>query len=57
MTTHEEIAKKAHELWEKQGRPEGKDLECWCEAEAQLLANSDLEEEKTNKSGTKRKTT
>ena len=32
----EEVRKKARELWEAAGRPEGKDEEFWLEAERQL---------------------
>lgn len=32
----EEIRKKARELWEAAGKPEGKDQEFWLEAERQL---------------------
>jgi hypothetical protein len=39
------IAALAHSIWEKQGRPEGRDLEHWHEAEelfrAQWLADED----------------
>jgi hypothetical protein len=31
----DEIAQRAYQLWEKAGRPDGKDLEFWLEAEAQ----------------------
>jgi len=33
---HEEIARRAHELWEQEGRPEGRHGEHWLAAEAQL---------------------
>jgi Protein of unknown function (DUF2934). len=33
---HEEIARRAHELWEQEGRPEGRDFDHWIEAERQL---------------------
>jgi Protein of unknown function (DUF2934) len=32
------IAAQAHELWKAAGRPEGRDLEFWSQAEAQLEA-------------------
>lgn len=35
--THEEIAGRAQELWEKYGRPSGRDQEIWLEAERSLL--------------------
>jgi len=36
MSTVDEIAEKAYELWEKEGKPNGKDLEHWFQAETQL---------------------
>ncbi len=33
MTTHEDVKRLAFELYEKDGRPEGRDLEHWFEAE------------------------
>jgi hypothetical protein len=36
MVSHEEIAKLAHELYEKSGRVPGRDLENWHEAERML---------------------
>lgn len=34
---HDEIANHARTLWEHYGRPVGRDLEIWLEAERQLL--------------------
>jgi hypothetical protein len=34
--THEEISKRAREIWEREGRPEGRDKEHWLQAEAEL---------------------
>jgi hypothetical protein len=34
----DEIAKRAHELWNAAHRPGGRDLEFWLQAEAELLA-------------------
>ncbi|GGI33627.1 MULTISPECIES: DUF2934 domain-containing protein [Bradyrhizobium] len=34
--TEEQIKNKAHELWEKAGRPEGRELEFWHQAEREL---------------------
>jgi hypothetical protein len=34
--THDEIARKAYELWQNRGCPAGCDLELWLEAEQQL---------------------
>jgi len=36
--THEEIAACARHIYEMEGRPEGKAVEHWLEAEAQLIA-------------------
>ncbi|MGL3109182.1 DUF2934 domain-containing protein [Bradyrhizobium sp. BR 1432] len=32
----EETRRRAHELWENEGRPEGRDLEFWLRAEREL---------------------
>lgn len=37
--THEEISKRAREIYEKSGRRPGRDLENWLEAESQLMAD------------------
>ena len=37
VVTKEEITLAAYQIWEKAGRPSGRDLECWLEAEKQLL--------------------
>ncbi len=42
--THEEIARRAHELWEQEGCPHGKDAEHWLEAERQLHGKATLME-------------
>jgi hypothetical protein len=34
---HDDIARRAQELWERYGRPHDRDLEIWLEAERQLL--------------------
>jgi hypothetical protein len=36
--THDEIAARAYSIFEERGRPHGRDLEHWFEAEAQLIA-------------------
>lgn len=35
-STTEQIAQRAHELWEQRGRPEGHDAEFWTQAEREL---------------------
>lgn len=37
--THEQIAARAYEIFIERGRPMGRDLEHWLEAEAQLRAS------------------
>ncbi|HEU5115858.1 MAG TPA: DUF2934 domain-containing protein [Isosphaeraceae bacterium] len=41
--TQHEIARRAYELWEAAGRPEGDGLGDWFEAERQLAARSEFE--------------
>jgi hypothetical protein len=36
--THEQIARRAFEIFTERGQPEGRDLEHWLEAESQLSA-------------------
>lgn len=36
--THEEIARLAYLIWDKEGRPQDRDVKHWCEAESLLLA-------------------
>lgn len=36
VVTRDMIAKRAYEIWERKGRPIGKDLENWQEAEREL---------------------
>jgi hypothetical protein len=38
MPTHEQISKRAHEIWLKKGCKPGQDEQNWLEAEAQLRA-------------------
>lgn len=38
--THEEISKRAREIWEREGRPEGRDMEHWLQAEKELRGQS-----------------
>jgi hypothetical protein len=37
---HEQISKRAREIWEREGRPEGRDKEHWLQAEAELHEES-----------------
>jgi hypothetical protein len=37
MTTEfDDVAKRAFEIWEREGRPEGRDMEHWLQAENEL---------------------
>jgi len=40
--TYDEIAARAYVVWERKGRPEGRDMENWREAEAELRAERGL---------------
>ena len=47
--THEQITKRAHEIFIERGQPEGRDLDHWLEAEKQLRASGETKsKEKTN---------
>ncbi|MFA5063491.1 MAG: DUF2934 domain-containing protein [Candidatus Omnitrophota bacterium] len=35
----EEVQKKAHSIWEKEGQPQGKDWDIWLRAEKEVLGN------------------
>jgi hypothetical protein len=35
--THEQVAKRAYEIWVAKGRPQGKDVENWRQAERELM--------------------
>ena len=39
--THEEISVRAYHLWEKAGKPQARELECWLQAEAELRLESE----------------
>lgn len=38
--TQGEVAKRAYQIWEKEGRPHGRDREHWKQAERELAATS-----------------
>ncbi|HLX68620.1 MAG TPA: DUF2934 domain-containing protein [Verrucomicrobiae bacterium] len=38
--THEQISARAYDIFIERGRPEGRDLDHWLEAEAQLRASA-----------------
>ena len=37
LPLREEVEHRAYEIWEREGRPEGRDIEHWLAAERQLL--------------------
>ena len=39
VPSHDDIAALAHQLWEKNGRPAGQDVEFWLQAEQSLRAS------------------
>jgi hypothetical protein len=41
MATEQQIRNYAHQLWEKAGRPDGRDMEFWHAAEVELNAASE----------------
>lgn len=38
-TFPEEVRKKAYSIWEKEGKPQGKDWDIWLRAEKEVLGN------------------
>jgi hypothetical protein len=61
---HEAIAQRAHEIWETEGRPEGRALEHWFRAISELKARTTAEpkadeedRERTTKPRTARRST
>jgi hypothetical protein len=41
MTNYDEIAKRAYELWEIAGKPEGQETEQWLQAEKDIMQRSE----------------
>ncbi len=37
MSNYDDIAKRAYELWEKAGKPEGRETEHWLQAENEIM--------------------
>ena len=35
-SAHDDVARRAYQLWEAAGRPQGKDMEYWLQAEAEI---------------------
>lgn len=54
MNVHDEIAKVAHELYEKSGRIPGHDLDHWLEAERIVMARHKSEKKTSSKRGAKK---
>jgi hypothetical protein len=48
ITSYEDISKRAYEIWEEQGKPVGKDMEHWLQAEQELRQNN-FKEQQTQK--------
>ncbi len=46
--TYEQIAQRAYEIWEREGKPEGKEQEHWLRAEEELRSK-DLKKQKGRK--------
>ncbi|BCH26379.1 hypothetical protein MesoLjLc_62950 [Mesorhizobium sp. L-8-10] len=44
MREKERIRARAHAMWEREGRPEGREMDHWLEAEAELKAADRWEE-------------
>lgn len=42
-SVREEIALAAYSIWEQEGRPEGRNVEPWLQAEVQIRATRDIE--------------
>jgi hypothetical protein len=40
MITHQQISQRAREIWEREGRPQGRDIEHWLQAETELRQES-----------------
>jgi hypothetical protein len=57
MSLHDEIAKVAHELYEKSGRMPGRDLENWLEAEKIVMARHKGQKKTSSKAGAKKSET
>ncbi len=57
MNLHDEIAKVAHDLYEKSGRIEGRDLGNWLEAERIVMARHKSEKKTSSKTGAKKSET
>lgn len=47
----EEVKRRAHRIWESEGRPEGRDFQNYMDAVAELMAETDNEEAPANGSG------
>ena len=45
LPTHDDIAARAYEVWERTGRPDGRDQEIWLQAEHELLEQATASEE------------
>jgi hypothetical protein len=48
---HDEITQRAHQIWIQGGRPEGKDLENWLQAEQELVRQREKMSQSTQSRG------
>jgi len=57
MSLHDEIAKVAHDLYEKSGRIGGRDMENWIEAERIVMERHKGQKKTSSKAGAKKSET
>jgi len=48
LPLHQEISRQAHALWEGYGRPDGRDVDIWREAEKQVLGTDPVARKQGN---------
>jgi hypothetical protein len=51
----ERIKRRAYEIWEREGRPSGRDVEHWREAEAEIVAEDEGDRAADDAAGSLRK--
>ena len=52
-TNHQRVTEQAHQLWDKAGRPQGRDLEFWLQAETEVLEARPLSPQNVTKAEAK----
>jgi hypothetical protein len=50
MSNYDKIAQRAYQLWEKEGRPKGKETEHWLRAEAEIKREEQRQGSRTGSS-------